>query len=145
MTLESAARAYAAFFETVTPETLPELRRLCAPAIRFRDPFNDLTGIDSFMAVFEEMYATVEVPRFAVLHQAFSGQVCYLRWRFTGRLKGRKINFEIEGMTEVQFDAAGLVIAHIDHWDAAGQVYEKIPVLGSLLRFFRRRIAVKSD
>jgi hypothetical protein len=44
-------------------------------------------------------------------------------------------------MSEVQFDEAGSVRAHIDHWDAAGQLYEKLPVIGWILRRIRARLA----
>ena len=44
-------------------------------------------------------------------------------------------------MSELHFDEAGTLRAHIDHWDAAGQLYEKLPGIGWLLRRIRRRLA----
>jgi hypothetical protein len=31
---------------------------------------------------------------------------------------------------------------HLDHWDAAAQVYEQIPLLGSVLRVLRRKLSL---
>ena len=136
---EDAAAAYAAFFESLTPARLGELEALCAPSVRFRDPFNEVHGVAAFRAVLATMFADLEAPRFAVGDRACSGRVCYLRWSFTARTRGRPLS--IEGMSEVHFDASGRVLAHVDHWDAASQLYERLPLLGPVLRLVRRRLA----
>jgi hypothetical protein len=38
----------------------------------------------------------------------------------------------------VRFDAAGQVALHRDYWDAAEELYEKIPVLGIMMRALKR-------
>ena len=38
--------------------------------------------------------------------------------------------------------ADGRVAYHRDYWDAAEEVYEKIPLLGGLLRWIKRRLQV---
>jgi hypothetical protein len=37
------------------------------------------------------------------------------------------------------FDAQGLVTLHRDYWDAAEELYEKLPVVGALMRWLKRR------
>jgi hypothetical protein len=44
-------------------------------------------------------------------------------------------------MSELRFAADGRVREHIDHWDAAAQVYERLPLIGGLMRLIRRRFA----
>ena len=44
-------------------------------------------------------------------------------------------------MSEVTLAEDGRVLAHIDHWDPAAQLYERVPVLGAVLRMIRRRLA----
>ena len=34
----------------------------------------------------------------------------------------------------------GRVVAHRDYWDAAEELYEKLPVLGALMRLLKRRL-----
>ena len=65
------------------------------------------------------------------------GRSVYLKWRFAWRLKGR--DWVVEGVSEIDFDQAGLVRSHVDHWDAAGQIYARIPGLGWLMRLVARR------
>jgi len=38
----------------------------------------------------------------------------------------------------------GKVVEHIDYWDAAEQVYERLPLLGPILRRVRQRLGSHS-
>lgn len=136
---------YIAALERLTPETLPELRLVTAPHVRFKDPFHDVSGRGAMLAVFERMFHDVQDLSFSVHHSclAADGETALLRWTLSGRvraLSGRP--WTVEGMSEVRLDAGGLVTAHIDYWDAASSLYEHLPVIGWVLRLIRRRIAV---
>ena len=143
--LLEAARAYRRYFERLSPATLGELRALAAPGMHFRDPFNDLIGPDKVIRSLELGYQHADDMRFEFLDEAWSGRTCYYRWRFFFRPKrfsgGR--TWTIDGMSEVRFGEAGLVVEHLDHWDAASQFYGKLPVLGRLIDLVRRRVAVE--
>ena len=142
MTARAAMDAYAAFFESLSPESLHRLDELCAPEVRFRDPFNDVSGVARFRAVLAKMFRDVADPRFEVTDKAFSGRTCYLRWTFTFRGIGSNTELQrIDGVSEIHLDSAGKVIAHLDHWDAGAQIYERIPVLGAVVRMVRRRLS----
>ncbi|SDF79016.1 SnoaL-like domain-containing protein [Limimonas halophila] len=131
---------YLAHFARLTPENLDELDAVCAPDVRFVDPFNDVTGINAFKHVLAEMFETLDAPAFRIDDRADGAHASYVRWTFTARLKGGK-SLTIAGMSELHTDADGSVSAHIDHWDAAGQLYEKLPVVGAFMRWLRRRVA----
>jgi steroid delta-isomerase len=140
-----AARAaeYGRFHETLTPESLGDLDRLCAPDVRFTDPFNDLTGIAALRGIYEHMYAVLDGPAFVIDDIAVSGKTAYFKWTFTARTKGRSgMAVRLVGMTEAHFDMAGRVVAHLDHWDAASQLYSRLPVIGGLFRWLGRRFAL---
>ncbi|MDM7946275.1 nuclear transport factor 2 family protein [Oceanibaculum nanhaiense] len=140
--MKDAVAAYGRFFETIAPDSLDRLDGIVAPDVRFVDPFNDVTGIEGYRAVFRHMFETVDQPRFTILRTATDGDTAFYRWRFSFRRKGAVDIWTIEGMSEVRFLANGLVAAHIDHWDAASQLYERLPVIGALLRWIRRKLAV---
>ncbi len=141
--LEAAARAYARFYETLTPESLGRLEALCAPNVRFQDPFNDVTGIAAYRAVLSAMFDHVSAPSFEVSDWALSGHVAYLRWTFDFARKQAGAPWRIEGMSEVHFDQDGRVIAHLDHWDSGSQFYGRLPLLRQLIGLVRRRLAVR--
>lgn len=131
--------AYAACFEALTPSCIESLSALLSDDVRFRDPFSDVQGRQAVLDIFRHMFEAMEEPVFTVLDQAVGEEACYLKWRFSGRIKaaGRR-EIEIIGMSEVVFDEKGLVSSHIDHWDAASQVFGLFPVLGPVLRWLGR-------
>jgi hypothetical protein len=140
-----AARAYRRYFETLSPGTLDQLRKLAAPDMHFRDPFNDVVGTEKVIRSLQLGYEHAEDLRFEFLDEAWSEPVCYYRWRFffrPKRLSGGRV-WTIEGVSEVRFDQDGLVIEHLDHWDAASQFYGKLPLLGRMIDLVRRRVAVE--
>ena len=131
--------AYARYWETLSPATTGDLRSLARPDLLFRDPFNEIHGVDAVVTMLDRMFRDLGQPRFVVTRMATDGLVSFIRWDFTFELRGRALR--IEGVSEVEFDGEGKVARHIDHWDAAGQVYERIPLLGGLLRQVRKRLA----
>ncbi|MFV3074272.1 nuclear transport factor 2 family protein [Niveispirillum fermenti] len=139
--VEQALAGYIRFYQELRPETVSRLDRLATPDVHFKDPFNDFRSRDRMKAVFAHMFQMVEQPRFIVRDHALSEQTAYLRWGFVFRRRGQPRPATIEGMSEVRFDMAGQVTSHIDHWDAAGQFYEKLPVLGWVMRKIRARMA----
>lgn len=134
------AQAYARFWQDLTVDGLDRMEAVFAPDIHFRDPFNDVRGRDKLRAILDHMFTATDRPRFTVTDIAESDRAAYLRWDFTFEIRGRPLR--IEGVSEVRFGVDGLAVEHIDHWDAAAQFYERLPVLGGLLRAIRRRMEV---
>ena len=130
---------YIEAFEHLTPSTLPQLEDCFTEGARFVDPFNDVRGRSSIRRVFEHMFASCEEPRFEVEECLGDGSPVYLRWHFSfGKAASRR---RIQGVSRVQFTSDGLVSEHLDYWDPASQLYEKLPLLGQLLRALRNRLA----
>jgi ketosteroid isomerase-like protein len=129
------------WFEHLTPQSLAELDRHYAADARFKDPFNDVQGHAAIHAVFEHMFASLHAPRFVVTGRVQQGQQAFLTWDFVFRFRRFDTTTEqtICGATQLVLDAAGLVTLHRDHWDAAEELYEKLPVVGSLMRWLKRR------
>ena len=134
-----AVEAYVRFWETLSPAALDSLAEIASPDVRFQDPFNDVRGLAGFRAVFDDMFHRVSEPRFRVTGRAAQDDLCFLRWQFSFSNRGR--DWRIDGVSEIRFGADGLVVSHVDYWDAAGQLYERLPVIGWVLRRLRRRLA----
>ena len=142
------AAAYVAFLEALTAARLPELSAYLAPQARFVDPFNDVTGREAVIRVFTKIFEDLTEVDFAGRDLAFSEGACsegacFFAWTLRGRLRGSRRAITFEGVTELRLDDQGRVAAHIDHWDAASQLYARIPVLGSLLAVLRRRLGAE--
>lgn len=137
-----ALQAYIEAFEKLNPQTLhSRLAPLLDEQIRFKDPFNDVTGRTACVKIFEHMFTTLEQPRFKVRQAAMSDeQNALLYWHFHFKRHAHGEVHCIEGMSRVRFNAAGLAMEHIDHWDAAEQVYAKVPLLGWGINAVKRRL-----
>lgn len=144
MSCEYEARRYARFFETLKPQTPKEAYAAVFESdIYFEDPFHRCKGIDAAVAVFTRMFDTVNAPAFCVDEIICRDAVAYLRWEFSYRdAPGGTPQF-FEGVSRVQFADSGRASSHIDYWDAARNVYERLPMLGWLLSGLRRRIGAE--
>jgi steroid delta-isomerase len=129
------------FYEALEPSTLREgLRDIYAPAARFKDPFNEVRGVDAIEAIFTHMYQQVIQPRFVITTRAINGSDAFLTWDFIYRMKRFTDAPQcIRGATHLRFDAAGKVELHRDYWDAAEELYEKLPLVGTLMRWLKRK------
>lgn len=80
----------------------------------------------------------VEQPRFAIAQRGWDGNVCLLRWQFSGRLRGR--DWQFPGVSELHFDQSGRVAEHLDHWDAARHFYRRLALIGWLIGLVESRL-----
>ena len=137
---DSTARIIA-FFETLSPDKLAELGLVYTPDAAFKDPFNDVCGVAAIAGIFSHMYTALDRPRFVVTGTVTQGNQCFLTWDFefyfrrfdTTRLQ------TVRGASHLQLTDTGLIAQHRDYWDAAEELYEKLPVVGNLMRWLKKR------
>lgn len=139
---EQAVRHIIDYFETISPDSVQQLHQIYAPEAWFKDPFNQVQGIEKIEAIFAHMYVGLDQPVFKILHHQIQGQELFLTWDFIFKFK--RINPQVEqvvhGASHLTLDQEGHIVRHRDYWDAAEEMYEKIPVLGSLMRFVKNKI-----
>ena len=127
-------------FETLAPADLETLGRVYAADVRFKDPFNEVRGVPEVQRVFAHMFQALDEPRFVVHDIVVQGDQCVLTWDF--RFRFRRFDRALQtvrGATHLRLDATGLVTEHRDYWDAAEELYEKLPLVGGLMRWLKRR------
>ncbi|MBI3505371.1 MAG: nuclear transport factor 2 family protein [Proteobacteria bacterium] len=127
---------YAAYLERLTPASLAGLDAYVTQDVRFKDPFNDLRGVDAMRRAFA-MAFDHGPPRFEVIDRARGEAAGYLLWRYT-----HGSGLVVEGMTELRFAPDGRIAEHIDLWDSGVQFYSRIPVLGWLIGLVRNRFRI---
>lgn len=142
---EAAARAVpriVQFFEQLAPADLARLGEIYTDDARFKDPFNEVTGVPAIRRVFEHMYTSLDSPRFVVRDVIVQGPRCFLAWDFVFRMRRfNRAEQVIRGGSHLQLADDGRITLHRDYWDAAEELYEKLPVLGALMRWLKRRAA----
>jgi len=137
--MSTAFDGLAQWYAELTPESLARIGELYAPNASFQDPFNRVEGVERIAAIFRDMFEKVESPRFVIRDIVATGPTGVLTWDFRFGLMGRTI--DVHGASLVRLGEDGRVVYHRDYWDAAGELYEKLPVVGSLMRWLRRRMA----
>lgn len=138
---DAAVARVVTFFEHLAPADVGALGSLYAPAARFKDPFNDVQGVAAIQAIFAHMFESLDGPRFVVTGRVVQGDQCFLTWDFVFAFRNfhRGVQQTVRGASHLVFDSQGRVTLHRDYWDAAEELYEKLPVVGGLMRWLKRR------
>ena len=130
---------YKTYLEQLTVDGLPSLGEFVAENVVFRDPLHEVHGLSAMRAVLARMFETVSDVVFVVDSHAVDGDAVFFRWTLTGVLGGKP--WSVEGVTRLTFDRAGKVLRQEEYWDAASQLFSRFPVIGPLLKWFRRKAA----
>lgn len=139
-TTDPRVRQIVSRFERLERGDLPRLHELYTEDAFFKDPFNAVQGVDAIRAVFAHMFDTLTAPRFEVLQVIVQGDQCFLSWDFHfGLPRLGPAPQRIHGGSHLKLAADGRIAWHRDYWDAAEELYEKLPLLGTLMRWLKRR------
>ena len=124
-----------AFFESISADNIAKLSSVYTEDVFFKDPFNEVQGIVEVLRIFEHMFVQVDAPRFVVTTHLIKGDQAFLTWDFLFRIKRYAQKEQcIRGATHLRFATDGRVNFHRDYWDAAEELYEKIPAISLLMR-----------
>lgn len=128
------------FFENVSKDNVGVLADLYSQDAYFKDPFNEVRGLPEIIAIFEHMFDQVDAPRFKITQTIAQDNQAFLLWDFMFFMKGTTVPQRIHGGSYLRFDAEGKVEHHRDYWDAAEELYEKIPGVKYLMQFLKARV-----
>jgi ketosteroid isomerase-like protein len=127
-------------FETLTPADVARMGEFYAADAVFKDPFNEVRGVPEIERVFSHMYVALDAPYFVVKDVLVQGDQCFLSWDFHFRF--RRFSRELQtvrGASHLVLNERGLITLHRDYWDAAEELYEKLPGVGALMRWLKRQ------
>lgn len=144
MSTQSAAlQKFVTYWHTLTPETLAQIGDVYTVDATFRDPFDDVRGLPAITHIFQKMFTRLHDPRFTITETIEQGNRVVLVWDFTFRIKTLKPDLprKIHGTSLIRFAADGRAQSHRDYWDAAGELYEQLPMIGALMRWLKKRNA----
>lgn len=129
------------YFETLTPRSVAQIGDFYTPEACFKDPFNEVSGVPAITRVFQHMFVALHEPRFVVMQQIVDDTQAFLVWEFRFRFKRFDTVTEqvIRGGSHLTLAEDGRISDHRDYWDAAEELYEKLPGLGVLMRWLKRR------
>ena len=135
------------FYQKLSPDNVGRLPEFYRADAYFKDPFNEVRGVAAIQAIFAHMFEQVDAPRFVVTERLVEGQASMLGWEFHFRPRGwgRGQTQCIRGVSHLKSGADGKIHYHRDYWDAAEELYMKLPLLGGVLRCLRARLGTKLE
>jgi steroid Delta-isomerase len=139
--MSHAVERIVVFFETLTPQSVERFAQFYTDDAYFKDPFNEVRGIPAIQKIFRHMYTALHEPRFVITGRVVEGDQVFLSWDFHFRMRSFRSDQTqtIRGATHLRLAQDGRIRSHRDYWDAAEELYEKLPVVGALMRWLKRR------
>jgi steroid delta-isomerase len=130
------------YFERLSANNLGELDSYYATDAWFKDPFHEVKGVDAIRAILRHTFNKLPGARFRVIRR-FPGEDRHavILWEMDFTMPGTQQPTTIRGATHLTFDTDGKVTHHRDYWDAAEELYARLPVLRWLMRALARQAA----
>lgn len=131
-------------FNNFNSETLHLADDFYDPDVVFQDPIVQLRGLDSLKAYYADMYENVTSIRFDFSDGMVKNEEAVVFWTMEVRAKGLKRGEPVflEGVSHIKFGGeSGKAIYHRDYFDMGAFVYENVPVLGSIVRYTKKRLS----
>jgi hypothetical protein len=137
-----ALRTFTEFYQEITPERIRRyLADVYAEDVFLADPFKTVEGLPALEAYFLRSAETFEACSFKIEDVTRDGGEFYVRWVMDLTLtRAKDAPVQALGMSHVRLNADGKVVFQQDYFDAAGAVYERLPVIGRVLRGIRNRL-----
>ena len=130
------------FYETLAPDRVADFGFYYAENAYFKDPFNEVNRLEDIRKIFARMYRQVSDPRFLITEKVGGAGGLFLVWELRFRMKSWKPQQPqiIRGASHLRLGDDGKVTYHRDYWDTGEELYAKLPLIGSAVRFLRRAI-----
>ncbi len=106
--------------------------------IEFIDPVKGIHGLDDLTRYFLSLYKSVEHCHFTITHYISHGEQHSIEWEMKLKHKRLAKNKEIKlhGASFLRFQD-NKVCYHRDYYDLGALIYERIPILGTVVRKVR--------
>jgi limonene-1,2-epoxide hydrolase len=115
--------------------TLDNFATVYSEDIVFVDPAHEVHGLEQLVRYSQSMYDNVISCRFEFTGVVESEKSAVLTWNMV--LQHPKLNkgatFEVPGCSHIEFDSK-LITYHRDYFDLGSMIYERVPVLGMIIR-----------
>ena len=119
-----------------------KLSEVYAAHIQFEDSFHRIDGINHLYHYFQSLYENVESISFDFHDDWVSDQGGVVSWTMT--FVHPKLNagqpISVEGMSKLTIEK-NLIVHHQDYFDGGALLYEHVPLMGSVVKYLKKRMA----
>jgi hypothetical protein len=129
-------------FDQLDKDHLNLLEEIYTPDVVFRDPVHELKGLPALWTYYSRLYDGVISCQFEFEDEVIQDQKGMLVWimRFQHARFRRGETLELRGVSHLKFRADGKVFHHHDYFDMGAFIYERVPVLGGIIRAIKNRL-----
>jgi len=125
-------------FARLTPDTQMPLAELYAPDVDFEDPLHRIVGLDALAKYFDKLNKRVVSAEFVFGTQVVAATEAALTWEMTVRIRRPRQTIVVPGVSVLRFDER--ITSQRDYFDVGAMLYERLPLLGWLLRKVKRLV-----
>ncbi|MFO8045804.1 MAG: nuclear transport factor 2 family protein [Halomonas sp.] len=141
-TSDDRLEAFCAFFNKLDKSCTNELFKFYTPDVTFIDPLHRIEGSEALERYFSTLYENVTACQFRFHERQVSGDQAFAIWTMSlthPRLDGGR-EIQVDGCSHLTFAADGRVMRHRDYFDAGALLYERLPLLGGVIRLVKKQI-----
>ena len=135
---DALKRAYCSLAMGNTAELTP----LYSEDVYFEDPSHGIQGKAALLERFQQLYSKVDSCNFKFHQTLDTGGEIFLAWTMILRQRGPKSGevIRVEGASFLKV-RNNRIYYHRDYFDLGAFVYENVPMLGSIIRRIKQRLA----
>ena len=135
---DALKRAYCSLATGNTAELAP----LYSEDVYFEDPSHGIQGKAALVERFQHLYSNVDSCNFKFHQTLDTGGEIFLAWTMILRQRGPKSGevIRVEGASFLKV-RNNRIYYHRDYFDLGAFVYENVPMLGSIIKRIKQRLA----
>lgn len=132
------------FFKQLNKDTMHLVDEFYDRRVLFRDPLVEIHGREQLKAYYARLYHNVREIDFDISYVIQEQHNTALAWKMMLRADNFNGNkpVTVDGSSVIKFGGAeGKAVYHRDYFDLGEFVYEGVPLVGSLVRLVKRKMA----
>lgn len=129
-------------FNQLNANNLNLLAEIYAADVAFRDPVHELQGLPALRAYYGRLYDGVISCQFEFRDEIIGDHQAMLAWimRFQHARFRPNEALDLRGVSHLKFHDDGKVFQHHDYFDMGAFIYERVHLLGSVIRMIKKRL-----
>ena len=132
--IEALSEALSRLTDGQVAQTLREYYR---QDVYFKDPFNETRGLPKLIQIWQDRFRRLPDAQLRCHLHACNGDTAYIEWRLIHSEGGRPV--QRNGISKLLLDENGKVRVQMDYWDSGEHFYQRLPLIGGLMRWLADR------
>ncbi|WP_168204275.1 nuclear transport factor 2 family protein [Aliikangiella coralliicola] len=128
-------------YQQLNSTNIDSIGELYANEIIFTDPFHRVEGLPELKQYFANQYQNIDTVEFSFGEAIYQGARFFVEWEMN--LKHPRLNgnqpFCVPGCTLFRVNQDNQIIFHRDYFDAGTLLYERLPIIGGLVNWVKRK------